>query len=107
MSATATLPMPPASSVGLLPYMTAPKKQKGDEPQTKHSFDSDAKATAILHKVLQAGANKTRFINLCIEFAAAQAFRELAVERKRAEQEFWRIVETPNRGSKKPSVPSE
>lgn len=105
MSATATMPMPPAVSVGM-PYMTALKKQKADEPQTKHSFDSDNESTPILREVLKAGANKAKFINLCIRFAAAQAFRELAAERKRAEQEVWRVLERSGNKSKKPPPPS-
>lgn len=98
---TATMLMPPAMSVGV-PEMAIPKKLKADEPQTKHSFDSDAETTAILHHVLRAGANKARFVNLCIKYAASQAFEALELERKSAEQEFWQVVDRSRKPARKP-----
>lgn len=103
----ATITMPASASVGFLSHMTPPKKPKVDEPQTKHSFDSDEETTRILHHVLRVGTNKAKFINLCIRYAATEAFQELAAERKSAEQEFWRVLSEVSEQDGGPSASSK
>lgn len=91
MSATATLQMPPATSVGF-PYMTAPKKPE-PENVTKHTFISDDIATPILNKITKLGLEKTEFINLCLRYASAEAYAKLLEEQKGVEKELQQLLD--------------
>lgn len=62
------------------------KPMNESESQTKHSFNSDADATAILSTVAKAELNKVAFINRCIRLAGRAALQALIAERKLAEQ---------------------
>jgi hypothetical protein len=94
MSATATLPIPPAPSVGFS-YMTAPKKPE-PENVTKHTFISDEVSTPILNKITKLGLEKTEFINLCVHLAAGKAYAKLLEEQKGVERELEVLLERAN-----------
>lgn len=104
MSAAATLEMPVPKIVG--GYTMSEAKKNADE-RNKHSFDADRDVDEILRQVLNVGANKTKFINLCVRAAALEAYKALAEERTRAEQQFLRSLEHSNKGPKKRPPPSE